>query len=128
MSVKTEEAQIHAVILANAELPGFQPGACRSCGQSEDAHLAVELGDDPYIPLIGSLPGRPTAEQALEWIRRQRGRLAEGTGPSFAIDDAGSGNAAGAIGLWLQNLPAGRATAGYPVSAAHRAAASRAAR
>src|SRR6266540_4673208 len=44
-----------------------------------DAHLAVELGDDPYIPLIGSLPAHPTAQQALEWIHRQRGRLAEGT-------------------------------------------------
>ena len=68
-------------------------------------HVAVELGDDPYIPLIGSLPARPTAQQALEWIHRQRGRLAEGTGLSFAIADAGSGNAVGAIGLWLQNLP-----------------------
>jgi ribosomal-protein-alanine N-acetyltransferase len=27
-----------------------------------DAHLAVELGDDPYIPLIGSLPAHPTAQ------------------------------------------------------------------
>jgi hypothetical protein len=35
----------------------------------EDAHLAVELGDDPYIPLIGSLPAHPTAQQALEWIQ-----------------------------------------------------------
>ena len=34
----------------------------------EDAHLAVELGDDPYIPLIGSLPALPTAEQALAWL------------------------------------------------------------
>ena len=86
----------------------------------EDAHLAVELGDDPYIPLIGSLPALPTAQQALEWIQRQRGRLAEGIGLSFAIADAESGNAVGAIGLWLQNLPAGRATVGYSVSAAHR--------
>jgi hypothetical protein len=78
----------------------------------EDAHLAAELGDDPCIPLIGSLPAFPSAQQALEWIHRQRGRLAEGTGLSFAIADAGSGHAVGAIGLWLQDLPAGRATAG----------------
>jgi [ribosomal protein S5]-alanine N-acetyltransferase len=86
----------------------------------EDAHLPVELGDDPYVPLIGSLPAHPTADQALEWIRRQRGRLAEGIGLSFAIADAESDNAVGAIGLWLQNLSAGRATAGYAVSPAHR--------
>jgi [ribosomal protein S5]-alanine N-acetyltransferase len=108
------------------ELPSWPvtPPACGSVVlrefTDEDAHLAVELGDDPYIPFIGSLPGRPTARQALEWIRRQRGRLAEGIGLSFAIADAGSGDAVGAIGLWLQNLPAGRATAGYSVSAAHR--------
>lgn len=86
----------------------------------EDAHLAAELGDDPYIPLIGSLPARPTAEQALEWIHRQRGRLAEGAGFSFAVADAESDRALGAIGLWLWNLPAGRASVGYSVSPAHR--------
>jgi ribosomal-protein-alanine N-acetyltransferase len=86
----------------------------------EDAHLAIELGADPYIPLIGSLPASPTTQQALEWIHRQRGRLAEGIGPSFAIADAESGIAVGAIGLWLRNLSAGRATAGYSVAPAHR--------
>jgi RimJ/RimL family protein N-acetyltransferase len=86
----------------------------------EDAHLAVELGDDPYIPLIGSLPAVPTAQQALEWIQRQRGRLDEGIGLSFAIADAGSNSAVGAIGLWLRNLSAGRASAGYSVAPAHR--------
>lgn len=86
----------------------------------EDTHLAIELGNDPYIPLIGSLPAFPNGQQALDWIRRQRGRLAEGTGLSFAIADAESGHAVGMIGLWLRNLPAGRATVGYSVSAAHR--------
>jgi ribosomal-protein-alanine N-acetyltransferase len=86
----------------------------------QDAHLAAELGEDPYVPLIGSLPAHPTPQQALEWIHRQRGRLAEGTGLSFAIADADTGNAVGAIGLWLQNLSAGRATAGYAVSPAQR--------
>jgi ribosomal-protein-alanine N-acetyltransferase len=85
-----------------------------------DTHLAVELGDDPYVPLIGSLPALPTAQQALEWIERQRGRLAEGIGLSFAIADAETNTAVGGIALWLQNLPAGRATAGYSVSAKHR--------
>ena len=39
---------------------------------------------------------------------------------SFAIVDAETNTAVGGIGLWLQNLPAGRATAGYSVSAKHR--------
>jgi [ribosomal protein S5]-alanine N-acetyltransferase len=88
--------------------------------RDEDAHLAVELGDDPYIPLIGSLPRHPTAEQAQEWIHRQRGQLAERARFSFAIADAESNHAVGAIGLGLQDLPAGRATAGYAVSPLHR--------
>ncbi|PSL05461.1 RimJ/RimL family protein N-acetyltransferase [Haloactinopolyspora alba] len=86
----------------------------------DDAHLAVELGQDPYVPLIGSLPAAPTEQQALEWIQRQRGRLTEGFGFSFAIADVESDDAVGAIGLWLPNLSAGRATAGYSVAPAHR--------
>jgi [ribosomal protein S5]-alanine N-acetyltransferase len=86
----------------------------------QDAHLAVELGEDPYLPLIGSLPAHPTAQQALEWIRRQRGQLAERQRFSFAIADAESDNAVGAIGLGLRDLSAGRATAGYAVSPARR--------
>jgi [ribosomal protein S5]-alanine N-acetyltransferase len=86
----------------------------------EDAHLAVELGEDPYIPLLGSLPAYPTAQQALEWIRRQHGQLAERARFSFVIADASSDNAVGAIGLGLRDLSDGRATAGYAVSPRHR--------
>jgi ribosomal-protein-alanine N-acetyltransferase len=46
---------------------------------------------------------------------RQRGRLAEGTGFSFAIAEAGTGRGIGGIGLWLGALEHGRATAGYAV-------------
>lgn len=88
--------------------------------REQDAHLAVEMGSDPYIPLIGTLPAFPSRQQASEWVDRQRGRLAEGLGLSFAIADAGYGRAIGSIGLWLQNLSAGRATVGYSVSPAHR--------
>lgn len=87
----------------------------------DDTQLAIELGQDAYVPLIGSLPPHPTVEQAREWIQRQRGRFAaEASGLSFAIADAESDVAVGAIGLWLQNLGAGRATAGYAVAPAHR--------
>jgi RimJ/RimL family protein N-acetyltransferase len=86
----------------------------------EDAHLAVELGEDPYIPLIGGLPAHPTAQQALEWIRRQLGQLAEARRFSFVIADAESDIAVGTIGLGLRDLSAGRAAGGYAVSPLHR--------
>lgn len=85
-----------------------------------DVHLAIELGDDPYIPLIGSLPERPTRDQALEWIQRQQNHYHEGTRLSFAIADSRSNRAVGAIGLGVRDLSAGRATAGYAVSPLHR--------
>ncbi|WP_406280322.1 GNAT family N-acetyltransferase [Nocardia sp. NBC_00881] len=84
-----------------------------------DSHLAAELAQDPYIPLIGSLPESPTPNQALEWVRRQRGRHAEGIGLAFAIADTETGTAVGSVGLWLKDLQDGRASAGYSV-APHR--------
>lgn len=87
---------------------------------SGDAHLAVEMGTDPYSPLIGTLPAFPTDQQAVGWIERQRGRRDEGLGLSFAIADGRSGLAVGSIGLWLQNLAAGRATVGYCVAPSRR--------
>ena len=54
---------------------------------------------------------------------RQRGRLAEGYGFSFAIAEAGTDGAVGGIGLWLTALAQGRATAGYSVIASARGAA-----
>jgi ribosomal-protein-alanine N-acetyltransferase len=86
----------------------------------QDAHLAVELAEDPYIPLIGSLPAHPTVQQALAWIHHQRDQLAERHRYSFAIADAETDTAVGAIGLGLRDLSAGRATAGYAVSPLHR--------
>jgi ribosomal-protein-alanine N-acetyltransferase len=86
----------------------------------DDVHYALELGEDPYVPLIGSLPAHPTGEEALDWIRRQPGRRAEGIGLSFAVADAESGRAVGSIGLWLRSFSEGRASVGYSVSPRHR--------
>jgi RimJ/RimL family protein N-acetyltransferase len=86
----------------------------------EDVDLALAMGEDPYIPLIGTLPVHPTAEEAMDWVHRQRGRLAEGAGPSFAVADVETNKAVGSIGLWLRNLETGRATAGYSVHPAQR--------
>jgi ribosomal-protein-alanine N-acetyltransferase len=85
-----------------------------------DVPMVQELSTDPYVPLIGTLPPNASQHEAQAYIDRQLGRLAEGTGLSFAIAEAGTGRAVGGIGLWLQGLPHGRATAGYFVTPSAR--------
>ena len=80
-----------------------------------DLPMVQELSADPYVPLIGTLPPNASRQEAQDYIDRQRGRLAEGIGFSFAIAEAGNGRGVGGIGLWLAGLDHGRATAGYCV-------------
>jgi len=80
-----------------------------------DLPMVQELSTDPYVPLIGTLPANASGQEAQDYIERQRGRLAEGVGFSFAIAEAGTGRGVGGIGLWLAPLGQGRATAGYSV-------------
>ncbi len=82
--------------------------------------MAMELAQDPYVPLTGSLPAHADEEQALQWVRRQRARLAEGVGYSFAIADPHTDDALGQIGLWLRDLDEGRLSAGYSLVASAR--------
>ncbi len=82
---------------------------------SADLPMVQELSADPYVPLIGTLPPNASTQEAQAYIDRQRGRLAEGIGFSFAIAEAGTGRGVGGIGLWLAGLDQGRATAGYSV-------------
>ncbi len=83
-----------------------------------DVHLALELGEDPYVPLIGSLPAHPTRQEAEDWVRRQQSRHAEGKGFPFVI--TAEGTAVGTIGLWLGRLSEGIGIVGYSVSPKHR--------
>jgi len=83
---------------------------------ADDLPMAQELSTDPYVPLIGTLPPRAGPAEAAAWIARQQDRWAEGAGFSFAIAEAGTSRAVGAVGLWLRDLPQGRATAGYAVA------------
>lgn len=80
-----------------------------------DLPMVQEMSGDPYVPLIGTLPPNASTQEAQAYIDRQRGRLAEGRGFSFAIAEAGTGRGVGQIGLWLADLDQGRATAGYSV-------------
>jgi RimJ/RimL family protein N-acetyltransferase len=77
--------------------------------------MVVDLATDPYVPLIGTLPAHATAAEAGAWVERQRGRWAEGRGFSFAIAEAATGRAVGALGVWLPELAQGRAEVGYSV-------------
>jgi RimJ/RimL family protein N-acetyltransferase len=102
-----------------ARAPAYGPVVLRPFAD-RDVPMVMDLATDPYLPLIGSLPAYAGAEQALAFIERQRGRLAEGAGLSFAIADASTDAAVGTIGLWLHDMAAGRAAAGYSVAPAHR--------
>jgi ribosomal-protein-alanine N-acetyltransferase len=78
----------------NIQLPPW-PASAPTCGSvvlrefsARDIPMIQELASDPYVPLIGSLPAHATYQQAQDWVDRQNGRLAEGTGYSFAITEA----------------------------------------
>lgn len=76
--------------------------------------MAEEMSEDPYIPLIGSLPAHADREAAFAWIQRQQSRHVEGVGFSFCIADH-KGRAVGSAGLWTHDFWEGRATAGYAI-------------
>lgn len=92
----------------------------RRFDEDDDVPMVMDLATDPYVPLIGSLPARADADGARAWMRRQHGRWDEGAGFSFAVAEAGTGRAVGAIGLWLRDLAVGRATAGYSIAPRER--------
>lgn len=85
-----------------------------------DVPMAIELSTDPYVPLIGSLPANASQQEAREWVDRQRGRLAQGAGFSFAIAEADTDRAVGDMFLGIKQLPQGRASAGYSVISSAR--------
>lgn len=96
------------------------PGVVLRPFRDDDVAMAMELAEDPYVPLTGTLPALADHGQAMQWIARQRGRPAEGRGYSFAIAEPATDRALGQAGLWLTGLEAGRLTAGYGVAPAAR--------
>lgn len=101
-------------------IPPAHGGVLLRAVTEDDVALACELSTDPYVPLIGSLPPHATPEQARQWVLRQQARHAEGAGFSFTVVDAGTGRPVGHCGLWLRELPAGRANAGYSMTPSAR--------
>ncbi|MGY2065279.1 GNAT family N-acetyltransferase [Blastococcus sp. SYSU DS0619] len=81
-----------------------------------DVAVGLELSTDPYVPLVSTLRPHATEDDARDWVERNRARWATGKGFSFAIADAGTGRGVGQIGLWVDELHHGRASAGYFVA------------
>jgi ribosomal-protein-alanine N-acetyltransferase len=100
-----------APAFGNVTLRAFRP---------EDARMAVDLSRDPYVPATGTLSLNATADQAQEWIRRQQTRHVEGAGFSFAVVDNTEGHCVGFTGLWVRELPTGRAQIGYGIAPSFR--------
>ena len=86
----------------------------------EDAPLDEAVSDDPLIPHNTSVPTSGTLYDAEAFVRRQQGRLDDGSGYAFAIALADTDEACGHIGLWTRHLNDGRATLGYWLAPAHR--------
>jgi RimJ/RimL family protein N-acetyltransferase len=98
-----------------SEDPTF--GAIRLRAFAErDAAMLMDLATDPYLPLIGTLPGDASRADAVEWIRRQHARLESGAGYSYCVADLETDQALATAGLHLGPIAEGRATAGYAVA------------
>ena len=83
---------------------------------SGDQALVTSVVSDPLIPLITTVPEHADVGAVAAYIERQRGRLEEGAGYSFAIADLVSSAGVGQIGLWTREAHLGRATIGYWVA------------
>ncbi|WP_433397136.1 GNAT family N-acetyltransferase [Streptomyces sp. CA-146814] len=88
--------------------------------EMSDLPLVREAAQDPYIPLISTIPPRYSDVAAEAFVRRQWERAATGAGYPFAIVRSRDRRPVGAIGLWLRDLPEGRASIGYWMVASGR--------
>jgi RimJ/RimL family protein N-acetyltransferase len=112
-----------AVIEPPLQMPSPSPchGAVRlRAFHDSDVTMLLDLSTDPYLPLIGTLPGYTDRAGALAYIERQHRRLATGAGFSFCAALRDTGEAVGTAGLWLAPIAHGRATAGYCVAPSYR--------
>lgn len=85
-----------------------------------DVPMLLDLSTDPYLPLIGSLPGHTDRAGALGYIERQQDRLVTGAGYPFCVALADTDEAVGLASLWLASIHQGRARAGYSIAPRYR--------
>ncbi|MFI8196387.1 GNAT family N-acetyltransferase [Streptomyces sp. NPDC085942] len=81
--------------------------------EMSDVPLVREASRDPYIPLVTTVPAPYSDAAAEAFVRRQWERAATGAGYPFAVVRSRDRRPVGAIGLWLRELPEGRASLGY---------------
>lgn len=81
-----------------------------------DLPLVREASADPYIPLITTVPPVWSRAEGEAFVRRQWARAQTGAGYPFVITRTADARPLGTIGLWLRDLPEGRATLGYWLS------------
>jgi [ribosomal protein S5]-alanine N-acetyltransferase len=96
---------------SSVRLRGFEPG---------DLGLVEQAAEDPYIPLISSVPFPYRSDAGRQFIERQRHRLGDGYGYSYVVTEQATGTAVGSAGLWLRDLDLGRASIGYWILATAR--------
>ena len=90
---------------------GFEGGLLRAW-RPGDVEAVREASADPSITSITTVPQTWTPDAALAYVERQRQRLKDGEGYSFAIAN-GRDRVIGAIGLWTRDVDLGRAALGY---------------
>ncbi|MEU8676062.1 GNAT family protein [Streptomyces sp. NPDC048560] len=78
-----------------------------------DLTLVREAAADDYIPLITTIPAPYSDGAAEAFVRRQWDRAATGAGYPFVVARTRDRRPVGSIGLWLRDLPEGRASVGY---------------
>ena len=86
----------------------------------DDVSVVIDASTDPLIPLITTIPGHCTAQQAREFIRRQQHRPIEGLGWSLTIVDSASGAGVGNVFVSAGSLELGAVEVGYWVAPSHR--------
>ncbi|MFC7932730.1 GNAT family N-acetyltransferase [Streptomyces cinereoruber] len=81
-----------------------------------DLDLVREASEDPYVPLVTTVPSPYSEAEGRAFVERQWGRATTGAGYPFVLVDAG-GRPVGTVGLWPG---AEEVTLGYWVVASAR--------
>jgi ribosomal-protein-alanine N-acetyltransferase len=80
----------------------------------------VQSASATSIPDTTTVPRTDGVAEALEYIERQRGRLASGRNYAYCVARASDDVAVGYVGLNLRDVDLGRASLGYWVGPDHR--------
>ena len=87
---------------------------------TRDDVALVQSASTSSIPDTTTVPRTHGVAEALEYIERQRGRLASGRSYAYCVARASDDVAVGYVGLNLRDVDRGRASLGYWVGPDHR--------